>query len=66
MDQLFFISPVPCIIKEMDSLKLHNKHQYASLVLLMVNGNRLSEKILNSKNDGTNENQKKKKFCLMR
>nr|XP_034320927.1 uncharacterized protein LOC117687822 [Crassostrea gigas] len=60
----FFISPVPCIIKEMDSLKLHNKHQYASLVLLMVNGNRLSEKILNSKNDGTNENQKKKKILF--
>uniref|UniRef100_A0A8W8P0Z1 DZIP3-like HEPN domain-containing protein n=1 Tax=Magallana gigas TaxID=29159 RepID=A0A8W8P0Z1_MAGGI len=55
----FFLSPVPCIIKEMNSLKIHNKHQYASLVLLMVNGNRLSENILNNETDGTNENQKR-------
>nr|XP_034315639.1 uncharacterized protein LOC117685382 [Crassostrea gigas] len=55
----FFLSPVPCIIKEMNSLKIHNKHQYASLVLLMVNGNILSENILNNENDGTNKIQKR-------
>uniref|UniRef100_A0A8W8NWI5 DZIP3-like HEPN domain-containing protein n=1 Tax=Magallana gigas TaxID=29159 RepID=A0A8W8NWI5_MAGGI len=55
----FFLSPVPCIIKEMDSLKIHNKLHYASLVLLMINRNRLSENILNNENDGTIENQKR-------
>lgn len=48
----FFISPVPCIMKLLDSMKIRNKVHYASLVLLMTNQNALSE------NDFNNENTK--------
>lgn len=33
----------------MDSLKIYNKHHYASLVLLMANGNKLSKKSFDNK-----------------
>lgn len=49
----FFISPVPCIIKEMNSLETRNEHQYASLVLLMSNENKLSEKMFDDANNET-------------
>lgn len=39
----FFISPVPCLLKLLDEMKARNKIQYASLVLLMANENKLSE-----------------------
>lgn len=47
----FFISPIDCILKELGSLKIHNKHQYVSLVLLMANKNKLSEKMLDNGNN---------------
>lgn len=36
----FFISPVPCILKLLDEMKIRNKIQYASLVLLMTSQNK--------------------------
>lgn len=39
----FFISPVPCLLMLLDEMKARNKIQYASLVLLMANENKLSE-----------------------
>lgn len=47
----FFISPIDCILKELGSLKIHNKHQYVSLVLLMANKNKLPEKMLDNGNN---------------
>lgn len=57
----FFVSPVSCILKEMNSLKKQNKLQYASLVLLMANKNKLSEKILDNDNNGTKKKKEKNK-----
>uniref|UniRef100_K1PPT3 Ankyrin-1 n=1 Tax=Magallana gigas TaxID=29159 RepID=K1PPT3_MAGGI len=45
--QQFFISPIPCILELLDIMKIRNKDQYASLVLLMTNQNSLSEKDFN-------------------
>lgn len=47
----FFISPVPCILKLLDKMKMKtgNKIQYASLVLLMANNGKLSKEILDNK-----------------
>lgn len=39
----FFNSPVPCILKELDSMKRDNEIQYVSLILLMVNQNKVTE-----------------------
>lgn len=39
----FFISPVPCILELLNEMQKSNKIQYASLVLLMANQNKLSE-----------------------
>lgn len=39
----FFITPVPCIFKELDSMKRDNEMHYVSLILLMVNQNKLTE-----------------------
>lgn len=39
----FFISPVPCILNLLNEMQKSNKIQYASLVLLMANQNKLSE-----------------------
>lgn len=36
----FFKSPVPCILKLLDKLKIENRIQYAALVLLMANENK--------------------------
>lgn len=38
----FFTPPVPCILNAMEQMKTENKFQYVSLVLLMVNQNKLS------------------------
>lgn len=45
----FFIYPVPCILRELDLMKKRSKYQYSSLVLLMINKNKLSEEILQNK-----------------
>ncbi|XP_055998771.1 uncharacterized protein LOC125654883 isoform X2 [Ostrea edulis] len=42
----FFLNPVQCIIDELDDMQRHNKLNYATLVLCMINENRLSENIL--------------------
>lgn len=52
----FFISPVPVILQHFGAIKIRNKIQYASLVLLMVNQNALLEENL------TNESTYKGKF----
>lgn len=68
----FFISPIPCIIKELNSLKKLNKYQYVSLVLLMANGGILSANMLiNDEKVNLEEVKKKKLFdeikcCIMR
>lgn len=36
----FFISPVPCILKLLDEMRIRNKIHYASLVLLMTSQNK--------------------------
>lgn len=38
----FFTPPVPCILNAVEQMKTENKFQYVSLVLLMVNQNKLS------------------------
>lgn len=61
----FFKSPVPCILKELDVMETRNKVQYASLVLLMANENKLSKEILDNGKNLNNEsdfNEKKHKF----
>lgn len=63
----FFISPVPCILMELNSLKKENKYQYASLVLLMTNKNKLSEKILdNDSNETWKKRKREKQFGEMK
>ncbi|XP_056006706.1 uncharacterized protein LOC125658404 [Ostrea edulis] len=42
----FFFNPVPCIIDELDDMQRHNKLNYATLVLCMLNENSLSKYIL--------------------
>lgn len=54
----FFKSPVPCILKLLDKLETENRIQYAALVLLMANENKLSEEIL----DNEMLNDKKRNF----
>ncbi|XP_056000523.1 uncharacterized protein LOC125653783 isoform X2 [Ostrea edulis] len=45
----FFLSPVQCIIHELDDMQRHNKLNYATLVLCMLNENSLSNNILKDK-----------------
>lgn len=52
----FFISPVPCILELLNEMQKSNKIQYASLVLLMANQNKLSE------DDFENVHTEKNKF----
>lgn len=52
----FFISPVPCILDLLNEMQKSNKIQYASLVLLMANQNKLSE------DDFENVDAEKNKF----
>lgn len=51
---LFFIKPIPCILEALDEMKTNNKIQYASLVLLLANQNKLSEEDLEDVHCGTN------------
>lgn len=46
----FFITPVPCILKELDSMKRDNEIQYVSLMLLMINQNKLTEDMFSEYN----------------
>lgn len=39
----FFVSPVPCLLELLENMGKRNKLHYASLVLLMINQNKLSE-----------------------
>lgn len=52
----FFVSPVPCILDLLKEMQKSNKIQYASLVLLMANQNKLSE------DDFENVHTEKNKF----
>ncbi|XP_056001314.1 uncharacterized protein LOC125653620 isoform X2 [Ostrea edulis] len=42
----FFLNPVQCIIDELDDMQKHNKQNYATLVLCMLNENSLSKDFL--------------------
>lgn len=60
----FFISPVPCIFKELDEIKSKNKVHFVSLMLLMANRNKLTEDMF-SEDDTNNKssfNEMKCKF----
>lgn len=46
-----FISPIPCILEELDNMQRRNAVQYASLVLMIVNRNELSEKSFDHEKD---------------
>ncbi|XP_061194768.1 uncharacterized protein LOC133202922 [Saccostrea echinata] len=46
----FFVTPVPCILKELTMMQQYNKINYASLVLCMMNKNTLSKDILKDGN----------------
>lgn len=59
----FFILPIPCILNELNGMKTLYKLQYASLVLLMANQNKLSEEILESGNSTYNGNIISEKKC---
>lgn len=61
----FFISPVPCILDELQQMRKHTKIKYASLVLLMASENMLSRESLDNITKDNNEmylNEKKSKF----
>lgn len=47
-ETVFFKSLVPCILKLLDKLEIENIIHYAALVLLMANGNNLSEETLDN------------------
>ncbi|XP_062612791.1 rabankyrin-5-like [Saccostrea cucullata] len=42
----FFTCPTACILKEFDKMQEQNRLQYATLVLCLLNGNKLSKEIL--------------------
>lgn len=50
----FFITPIPCILEAMDEMKTNNRIQYAALVLLMANQNKLSGEDLEDVQCSTN------------
>ncbi|XP_056005124.1 uncharacterized protein LOC130050130 isoform X2 [Ostrea edulis] len=47
----FFLNPAPCIIDELNDMQRHNKLNYATLVLCMLNENILSNDILKDRED---------------
>lgn len=50
----FFITPIPCILEAMDEMKTNSRIQYAALVLLMANQNKLSGEDLEDVQCSTN------------
>lgn len=50
-----FISPTCCILEELDGLKIRSPKQYASLVLLVANQNKLSEDIFDNEHNADRE-----------
>lgn len=50
-----FISPTCCILEELDGLKIRSAKQYASLVLLVANQNKLSEDIFDNEHNADRE-----------
>lgn len=62
----FFITPIPCILKELKAMSIKQKTEYASLVLLMANQNRLSKDILdNTKSDENSNFSNELKFQIL-
>lgn len=62
----FFITPIPCILKELKEMSMVHKTEYASLVLLMANQNRLSKDILdNTKSDENSKFSNELKFQIL-
>lgn len=60
-DPTFFISPVSIILKRLNEMENVDPVQYASLVLLMANHNKMSKTILDEKGE-TSFKEKKDKF----
>lgn len=61
----FFKSPISCIKEELNQMRIENDHQYASLVLLMANQNKLSKDIIDNESNADRENyfvERKKDF----
>lgn len=54
----FFISPVECILSEFSTMQRYNRMQYASLVLLLSNRNKLSEEDFRNNHTGEIEQMK--------
>lgn len=52
----FFVSPIPCILKELDKMKQFHKTRYASLVLLMIHHNGLSKEFFGNTDNNSSEN----------
>lgn len=50
----FFKTPIPCILNAVEQMKTENRLQYVSLVLLMVNQNKLSEEDLENESNSIN------------
>lgn len=62
----FFITPIPCILKELKEMSIVHETEYASLVLLMANQNRLSKDILdNTKSDENSKFSNELKFQIL-
>jgi hypothetical protein len=55
---IFFLNPFHCIIEQFNNMQRYNKMHYVTLVLCMLNGNRLSKYIL--------ENLKNEQFTKMK
>lgn len=62
----FFITPIPCILKKLKEMSMVHETEYASLVLLMANQNRLSKDILdNTKSDENSKFSNELKFQIL-
>lgn len=61
------ISPICCIMEELNELKIRSPKQYASLVLLVANQNKLSKDIFDNKHNADREfmfAERKREFLL--
>ncbi|XP_062585045.1 uncharacterized protein LOC134246700, partial [Saccostrea cucullata] len=59
---VFFENPVPCLLKELEKVKKQNRIHYVSLVLCMMNDNKISKNIL----EGTEKKEVIKNFNEMK
>ncbi|XP_062599458.1 uncharacterized protein LOC134260970 [Saccostrea cucullata] len=63
----FFENPIPCILEELNEMEKQNKIHYVSLVLCMMNENRISEEILeNTENEAVTQNLKEIKDKVLK